>query len=274
MRRVRSFKGTAVAVAALTAVLGALVAAPSALAVKGFEAFKYCPFTNPKTLACLNATTESGEFTVGAKTVSVTNPITLQGGIGVNEETGAEYIIEATNGETLSKSPQTVPGGLLGIEGLGGEVTATTELAGPASNVTLNTENLIGEKGTALSLPVKLKLGNPFLGEHCHGGNNRHPIVLELTTGETSPPKPNKPIKGKSGSIGEEEEGEILVISRDSLVNNSFAAPGVEGCGLIPLLVDPLVDLAMGVPAPAGHNTAILNGTLRLSSPGTVSEHI
>ena len=199
--------------------------------------------------------------------------ITLQGGLAVNSETGVITFVAATNGETLSKTPQTVPGGLVGIEGLGGEVTATAELAGPASSIVLNPDNLLAGQGTALSLPVKLKLGNPFLGNHCYGGSNAHPIVINLTTGTTSPPKPNKPISGKPGTIGAEEEGEIAVISENSLVNNSFAAPGVEGCGLVPFFVDPLVDVGFGVPAGEGHNTAILNGTLKLTSAEAVRAH-
>ena len=224
-------------------------------------------------LACLYAQTTSGTFTIGAKSVSVTKTITLQGGITLNEETGAEGFVAAANGETLSKTPQKVPGGLVGIEGLGGEVTATTELAGPASNIGISTENLLNEEGISLSLPVKLKLGNPFLGSSCYGGSNAHPIVLGLTTGTTSPPKPNKPISGSRGEVSTEEEGGIIVLSGNRLVNNSFAAPGVEGCGLIPFFVDPLVDLAMGVPAGAGHNTAILEGTQRIASAEEVKAH-
>ena len=71
-----------------------------------------------------------------------------------------------------------MPGGLLGIvrrnggragsrnwfnnginEGLTG-VTATVELAAPASEVKVSTTNLILEKGTAISLPTKIKLSN------------------------------------------------------------------------------------------------------------------
>ena len=203
----------------------------------------------------------------------ITNPITLQGGLILNEETGALTFVAAADGETLSKSPQKVPGGLLGIEGLGGDVYATSELAGPASAIGISTENLLTETGDALSLPLKLKLENPFLGPKCYGGSNAHPITVGLTTGTTSPPKPNEPIKGKAGSFGSEEEGEILVISENSLVNNSFAAPGVHGCGPFPPLTDPLVDLAFGVPAAEGHNTAILNGTIKITTAEAVREH-
>jgi hypothetical protein len=261
----------AIASAASLAALGAApaIAAPSG----GFAAFSNCPVNNPEVVDCTVATTTSGEFAVGKKTVPIKHTITLQGGLAVNETTGVVTFVAATNGETLSKTPQTVPGGLVGIEGLGGEVTATAELAGPASSIVLNAENLLAGTGTALSLPIKLKLGNPFLGNHCYGGSNAHPIVLNLTTGTTSPPRPNKPISGKPGSTTAEEEGEILVVNDNSLVNNSFAAPGVEGCGLVPFLVDPLVDLGFGVPASEGHNTAILNGTLKLTSAEAVRAH-
>jgi len=43
--------------------------------------------------------------------VPITNTFTLQGGAIENEETGAEAFVGALNGETLSKTPQNVPGG-------------------------------------------------------------------------------------------------------------------------------------------------------------------
>jgi hypothetical protein len=87
------------------------------------------------------------------------------------------------DGVALSKTPQSVPGGLAGLvncyeisnfferlacevifeNGLTG-VTATTELAAPASSIGINIQNLIEGSGTALSLPVKVKLSNPLFG--------------------------------------------------------------------------------------------------------------
>ena len=263
-----------VAATAFAAALAALSLASTALATPSgeFAPFAQCPLSNAEVQACLVATTTGGLFTVGRKTVPIKNTITLQGGF-IEESSGALKFVGAANGETLSKTPQTVPGGLLGIEGLGGEVTATTELAGPASSIGLNETNLLEGKGVALSLPVKVKLGNPFLGNHCYVGSNAHPIMLELTTGTTSPPPPNKPISGNPGELTSNEEGNILTVLKNSLVNNSFAAPGVEGCGLIPFFVDPLVDLSLGVPSGAGHNTAILEGTLKQAGAEAVREH-
>ena len=257
------------------ALVSALCSALPALAAPTgeYEVFAQCPLSNPNVTACINASTSSGEFTVGSRTVPIKHTIRLQGGLAENSETGVVSFVAAANGETLSKTPQTVPGGLLGIEGLGGEVTATTELAGPASSIGINEAALLEETGTALALPIKVKLSNPILGNHCYVGSNAHPIMLELTTGTTSPPKPNNPIKGARGEIVVTGEGAIVNFVKNSLVNNSFAAPGVEGCGLIPFLVDPIVDLDLAVPAPAGHNTAVLDGTIQLAGAGAVDEH-
>ena len=267
-------RGTLFLAAMCAASVVALGGAASSALASGFSVFSQCPVSNPEVAACVVGTASGGEFTIGNKNVPIVNPIVLQGGIKINEETGAETLVEPSNGETLSKTPQRVPGGLLGIDDLGGEVTATTELAGPASDVTLSTENVLLESGTALSLPVKLKIDNQYLGEKCYGGSDEHPIELALTTGTTSPPEPNKPIKGKAGELSTIEEGEILIIKNNSLVNNSFAAPGVHGCGFYPPLIDPLVNLAFGVPAAGGHNTAILNGKFEIASAEAVREHL
>ncbi|MGA8363646.1 MAG: hypothetical protein WB709_03915 [Solirubrobacteraceae bacterium] len=292
LARVR--RGTLVAVLAIAVPLAALGAmTSSALATpKGeFAKFAQCPLSNPELSGCIIASTESGEFTIGKKTVPIKNVITLQGGFIENRETGAQEFVGAADGNTLSKTPQTVPGGLLGIEapkswpkelqelfnefinkGFTG-VTATTELAAPASSIGLNEENLLTAKGIALSLPLKIKLDNVFLGSECYIGSNSSPVVVGFTTGTTSPPPPNKPITGNVGTLGSEGGGAILVISKNSLVNNSFAAPAVTGCGgFFSGLVDPLVDSILGLPAAAGHNTAILNGTLKQAGAESVRE--
>jgi hypothetical protein len=288
LARVRSL---VVAVAAIAS-LAALGAASPALAVEHhpkppFEQFKDCPLANKTINDCIFAQTKSGEFKVGKKTVPIVNTITLQGGfIGLE---GNLTFVAAEDGNTLSKTAQPVPGGLLGIvapsflpkflqelfnefinKGITG-VTATTELAAPASSIGLNTENLIEEKGIALSLPVKVKLSNPFLGESCYIGSNAHPIVIGFTTGTTSPPKPNEPIKGKAGTFEEEDEFLLIRLKNNTLVNNSFAAPGAEGCGgIFSFLIDPAVNAELGVPAAAGNNTAVLNGTLETANAEAV----
>jgi hypothetical protein len=246
-----------------------------------FAPFADCPLSNPAITYCIVASTTSGEFKVGKKTVPINKTITLQGGTIENSETGELTFVAAENGETLSKTALYVPGGLFGVKppeylnkeqkerfeeminkGLTG-VTETTELAKPASAIKLNTNNLIFEEGVALQLPVKIKLSNVFLGSSCYVGSESNPIILNLTTGTTSPPEPNKPIKGSAGELKIEEEGALVILSGGSLVDNAFAAPEATGCGApFSGLVDKLVDSVFGVPAAAGHNTAILTGKL------------
>lgn len=280
------------AVVALLAAVIVLGSASSALATehhpKGdFAVFNQCPLSNSSTNLCIYALAEGGEFTVGKQTVPIKHTITLQGGVHVIENKEQEVegyqFIGAENGVTLSDPGQSVPGGLAGLvncyeisnfferiaceivfeNGLTG-VTATTQLAAPASSIGINLENLIEETGAALTLPVKVKLDNPLLGSSCYIGSNSAPISLPLTTGTTSPPEPNKPIKGKVGTIEFKDSFNLTVVRENSLVNNSFAAPGSEGCGgIFSFLIDPLVNAKLGVPAAAGHNTAILNGTLQ-----------
>jgi len=276
-------KHALVVVAALTVPLA--VASPALAAEHHptgvFAPFKDCPLSNAAVTQCIIAETSSGEFTVGKKTVPITKTITLQGGtIPIKESSEVEFVA-AENGETLSKTAEPVPGGLFGIKppeylnkeqkekfeeminkGLTG-VTETTELAKPASAIKLNTTNLISETGVALQLPVKVKLSNVFLGSSCYVGSEADPIILNLTTGTTSPPPPNKPIKGKAGELEVLEGGALLRLLGGSLVDNAFAAPEATGCGApFSALVDKLVDATFGVPAAAGENTAILNGNL------------
>ncbi len=284
--RFAGFRGRMLIVAA--AVLTPLAMASPAMAEhhpKGnFAPFKYCPLSNKATEFCTVANTNAGEFAVGKKTVPITNTIKLQGGLHVNEKTEELEFIAAEGAETLSKTEETVPGGLLGIKaptwwplilqelfneyvinkGLTG-VTETTELAKPASAIKLSTSNLIFETGTALQLPVKVKLNNTFLGSECYVGSDSHPILLNLTTGTTSPPAPNKPIKGAAGALEILEEGSLVRLAGGALVDNAFAAEeGANGCGGIffSWAIDPLVNEILGVPSKAGTNTAILKGSL------------
>ncbi|HEX6781436.1 MAG TPA: hypothetical protein VF125_05330 [Solirubrobacterales bacterium] len=261
-----------------------LVPASSAsAALEGeYAKFKTCPLSNLSVEACLYAESTSGEFTIGKKTVPLVNPQILKGGaFGAEGVLGPVTIVAPTDGLVLSKTPQPVPGGLLGItaptwwpqilkdlfnetinNGFTG-VTATVELAGTAANVKANFAAALFAQGTAFSLPVKVKLSNPFLGSNCYVGSNSNPVTLNLTTGTTSPPPPNTPISGDRGEGLEDPNGRFIYLQNNKLVDNSFSAPGASGCGgfLFSWAVDPLVDSILGTPSPAGKNTAILKGT-------------
>ncbi len=258
------------AAAVLASLVAATVLAPGAAWAKPvpnpeYTQFSTCPALVKHLEYCLDATATGGSFTVGNATVPITNPIVLRGGV----LEGSSSLLPATDGDTLSLSPQKVPGGLLGIGELGGEVTATTELALPPEAIQVNQPNLLKEEGTALLLPIKVKLDNPLLGATCVIGSESSPVVLRLTTGRTSPPPPNHSISGSRGTLALKGEGNIAKISGAKLVDNSFAAPAAEGCGL---LFTPLVNLKEGLPAAGGRNTAILEGTIERASAKAVKK--
>jgi hypothetical protein len=261
-----------------------------------YAVFAQCPLTE-EVVGCLAGRTVSGEFTVGNRSVPIVRPLTLQGGVGEESAvTGAQPFIGAANGETLPRAPQMVPGGLSGLVGCNeingrgwfargarrvceavfrhgfSSVSATPELAAPASAIGLNLLYLFAGFGTALSLPVKIRLENPLLGRDCYIGSDSDPVTLNLTSGITSPPEPNKPIQGKPGTGITRAEGRVLVIS-STLVDNAFSEPAATGCGgVFAALIDPLVNAKLGLPSPAGRNTAIFTGTHELAGINAVLE--
>jgi hypothetical protein len=240
---------------ALMAALGGLAGASAALAKEptgDFAIFKECPrFTSGVNL-CLYTKTLSGEVVIGRRTLSLERPLILQGGIERNLQTSAEAFVGALNGETLSRAPQKVPGGLFGMS-----LEATLELV-PASKVEVSGD------GAEVVLPVRMRLENPLLGSDCYVGSRSNPVVLHLTTGTTNPNPPNRPISGGFGYISAKDEFAWLETSGQVMVDNTFSMPGASGCGgsgNAPL-VDSMIDRDLGLPSPDGYNTIIENNTV------------
>jgi len=253
-----------------------------------YAAFAACPLHDPQTDLCLFTQTTGGEFVIGSETVPLSRTITLQGGIHVVKNAEREVVkdefIAATGGETLSKASQDIPGGLRAVVNPdlldpatrkvfdrllasgSTQVTATIELATAASSIGVSTQNLIEARGIGLSLPLKLRLSNPFLGEKCYIGANADPIVVALTTGrieKTRLSALDRPLAGKPGHASFKDDYNLIVLSEESLLSDSFAAPRAEGCGGTgSLAIDRAVDAGLGLPAAAGRNRAVLDVTL------------
>jgi hypothetical protein len=282
-----------IALAALVAIAALLAGAGSAFAAVptgDYTVFDHCPRFSPKVNLCLYARTSTGEATLGNQTAPITVPIVLQGGIIRDERTEGETFVAVLNGETLTKAPQKLPDGLrsllecdeidepmeraaceLVFESGATAVNATTELAKPAGAIAISKNNLVNREGVALTLPVKIHLENPLLGSECYIGSNGRPLVWNLRTNTTRPPPPNRAIDGKAGKIEEKDEGEFIEIAANTLVDNAFASPSVTGCsGLISDVLRPIINSKLGLPAAAGHNTAILNSTIDLAAAESV----
>jgi hypothetical protein len=276
----------AVALAALFAAFGA----SSAMATPSGEyaVFADCPLSHRPLSTCIVSKTISGEITLGKQGVPIVATQTLQGGFsGTGEST---KFVGVEKGETFSKTAQKVPGGLLGLvkcNEIKGEgflewlarsscevvfenpnstgVEATTELAAPATSIKLNEEAILGETGTGLTLPVKVKLENPLFGEECYIGSNSEPITLKLTSGTSGS------LKGKLGELGERAEGGILVIKNNTLVDSGFKAPEASGCGgIFSFLLDPIIDSKIGLPTSS--NKAVLNNTIEQAGRLVIEE--
>jgi len=276
-----------------------------------YTPFARCPLAERATDLCLYSRASGGELTVGSRTIPLSRPVVFQGGVHVIENARREVVherfIAPIRGPALSLASQPVPGGLRGAldQNLLGRalrarlrrylaagsaantLTITIELAAPVSTISLDIQNLIERSGIALTLPVKVGLSNPFLQSSCHVdtgahpgahplyiGSDAHPIALALTTGTTDPPAPNRPVRGRVANTSVKDDYNVTAIGASSLVNNSFAAPTVHGCaGAQSPALERALDTGLGLPAPAGVNTAILQGALSDANAPAVRAH-
>jgi hypothetical protein len=254
-----------------------------------FVSFKQCPRFTPGVNLCFYSQVSGGSTTIGKQTVPINadgqHAIVVQGGVEQQQEPPfAETFVGALNGETLSRTPQSVPGGLAGLmncsevpgsgflRALGRTIcmevfaskltglSVTTELAG---NIAINKENLLNEEGAALSLPVRIHLESPILGRECYIGSDQAPVMLNLTTGTTNPAPPNSPISGQVGVLKAKDEFNLVEIPGAIFVDNAFAVPQATGCGgVLSFLIDPIINHKLGLPSPAGNNTVIQDTNL------------
>lgn len=292
-------------VAALVSLWGCLGVASPALAGEPtgeLSDFRQCPVTEVTT--CAYSQISGGETTFGKLRVPIVNPITFQFGVKEVSGGGGELSVFAALQETLAATPQPIPGGLSSlidcrkIQGRGFSVWfkrglcqallrspwsrtayATMELAEPAGAIYVNLGNEIHESGVALKYAVKFHLENPLLGRGCYIGSDSEPIVFNFTTGATSPPPPNEPIHGIYGEEVGSDGGAVLEDIGKIRVDNAYSVPAVSGCGLIhgfhgphgESLLDSLIDSTIGLPSPAGYNTAIQSGNSKITASATVA---
>jgi hypothetical protein len=285
---------TALVVVALAA-LG-LAGSASAKLVGEFTKFEFCPYKTAGVDRCIQSVTNGGEIVLGTKKVTIEKAVTLQGGYTEPAESGTEAefskFVAATNGITLSKAPQNVPGGLLGIvppeksgalvkalsafffENALTGVSSTLELAKPASEIRISEGHLAEGVGVALKMPVMVHLENPFLGKSCYVGSSGSPITWNLSSGLTTPPKGTEPISGKIGEVEFFEKGRILRLTGNELADNAWSAPTASGCGgILSFLVNPIINAQIGLPSAAGKNVARLKNTINETTAFAVNKN-
>lgn len=211
------------------------------LASAAFPNFSDCPISSGG--ICLDVQSQSGEIVIKGFHVPLDHSLEIRGAL----VSGTFVPPRGTNG--FFAQPVNVPGGVLGIElpislNL---VAATAELAGSPSAIQF-------EPGQGnISMPIKLHLSNPLIGSSCYIGSNSHPVQVNLITGTTSPPPPNRPISGHPGT-GSITPPNIVTSAGNLNVDNSFAIPGASGCGLLGIL-NPLINLKLKLPSAGGNNS-------------------
>lgn len=249
-------------VVVMAAIAALALLAPAAASAKepkeGYKQFAGCPSAeeNANIVFCLRSEITSGHFQMGKKDVPIEHPIVLSGGYNIF---GTEFAATSKGG--LPPVNQKVPGGVIGLTGL----TWLLEFFGSEALTLYAATEAAGFPGppfaNPLTLPIKVHLINPagLLGSSCYVGSFTEPIKLNLTTETTNPPEPNKPITGHEGTLGPGGAPGILKESNAEYVDNSFAAPGANGCvltlfGFIPISINGLVNEQSGLPAKAGTN--------------------
>ncbi len=267
-RRGRRGAPAAVAVACLALAVGA-VPASAKVNKEDFAKFINCPVEKGGHV-CTYGETLSGEFHMGSKTVPISKPVILQGGLAALGTETYPLIAPRFEAEAMSKTSEPIPGGLTGVtELIGGPASATAEIAGKPEIVQVSPYGLgAGTRGagggiTAVELPIRVHLENEVLGPNCYIGSDAEPVVLKLTDGNTHPPEGTAPLTGKVGNIVDLDKGKIIEFEGNTLVDNTFAVPAATGCGTSPLtepVITAAVNVAAGLPSAAGKNTAVLNG--------------
>lgn len=248
-------------------VLGAL-ASPAAARppAAGYEQFSGCP-EQADMYICVRAVISGGHLQLGNTDTPITEEIVLNGGVPLNA-TG--MVFTPVGGMTSPR--QRVPGGLTGLTGLDWladlfpldtlKVYARAQLAGAPSDPSVN----------PFRLPLKIKLENPLLSGNCYIGSDSNPVVLNLTTGTTSPPPPAQPISGVPPTPSENPNypGTVFDLTGGKQVDNAFAAPGAHGCTLLLPgigLIDAAINLRSGLPSAAGRNEAEFDFDAQIADP-------
>ncbi|MFF9148038.1 hypothetical protein ACWGBV_32860 [Streptomyces sp. NPDC055051] len=221
---------------------------------------------------CIVSYSLSGSIKLGNTTVT-TGKTNLQMGVVQNAD-GTNSVVGPAGGALIADSA-TVPGGLMGLmcpsdipfitnicrqlsDGKLNKITATMESVGTPSNFDQIAGVLTDQP--IVTLPVRIRLQNPFLGDNCYIGTKANPILLRPKNLDA----PSFGVTRFDGDGTANEEGDMSRIDLlgSTQYDDSFAVPGATGCGLGLLgIIDAAVNLKTGLPSAAGKNKLTLNNT-------------
>ncbi|PTR25657.1 hypothetical protein C8K36_10687 [Rhodococcus sp. OK519] len=191
------------------------------------------------TEACLSVVVRSGAFVNNGFNLPIADgDMIIAGNLGE-----VDFVPRDDGSNGVYSKPLTVPGGVLGFDlpfdnlfGLAG-VTSTVEAVDiPVFNGIITDFDM--------TLPVRLKIDNPFLGDNCYIGTEDNPVVFELdntnTLDDLAETDTTTPYPAGTAAL-------------DNVKNaaTNFALPGATGCGPFGIL-NPIVNWRAKVPAESG----------------------
>ncbi|GAA1360903.1 hypothetical protein [Streptomyces beijiangensis] len=254
--------------------------------------FTRCPVDHPTMLAadgmtdtalCVSSHSASGVIKLGNTTVP-TGASDLQIGVVTHPDGGSTLVSPA--GGALVADSATLPGGLLGLmcpsnvpvvsgvcksitNATLNKVTATIESVNSPSDFQLLAGTTTGEP--IVTLPVRIHLQNPLLGDKCYIGSAAKPIVLKPQN-VTQPEASTEAFDANGTSNPDGVMGRINLTGANQ-GDSTFTVPGASGCGAG--LLDWAVNLKTGLPAASGKNSVALNGAstyvATINDPSTVA---
>ncbi|MFJ3278120.1 hypothetical protein [Streptomyces halstedii] len=273
---------TRVATLAAVTAFGALFSTGTAAAATQLNGhwapFDRCPVDAPAMLAadgvgttatCISSGSAGGSIKLG-NTVVTTGKTDLQ--LGVLQRADGTTSLVAPAGGALVADSATVPGGLLGLmcpssvpvvsavcrqitDADLNKITATIEPAGAPRD--FNMGAAFATDVPILTLPVRIHLKNPLLGDSCYIGTTAKPVLLQPKN-VTAPSLSLQQFEA-DGTPGDTGEMGRYTFSGADQADTAFAVPGASGCGLG--LLDWAVNLKTGLPSAAGGNAVTLDDT-------------
>ncbi|MER8036319.1 hypothetical protein ACWEP8_30220 [Streptomyces hydrogenans] len=221
---------------------------------------------------CVVSYSFSGSIKLGNTTVP-TGKTNLQ--IGVVQNADGTNTVVAPAGGALIADSATVPGGLMGLM-CPSDIPFITDICRQLSDAKLNkitaTMESVGTPSAfdqiagvltdqpIVTIPVRIRLQNPFLGDNCYIGTKANPILLRPRNLDA----PSFGVVRFNGDGSANEEGDLsrLDLLGSTQYDDTFAVPGASGCGLGWFgLIDGAVNLKTGLPAASGKNKLTLNDT-------------
>ncbi|MFC9515700.1 hypothetical protein ACFTSD_08250 [Nocardiaceae bacterium NPDC056970] len=202
------------------------------------------------TQACLSVAVHSGTFSNNGFTLPISDgDMIIAGNLGE-----VDFVPRDDGHNGVYSKPLTVPGGVLGVDLPFGNLFGLAAVTSTVEAVDVPVFNGI-ITDFDVTLPVRLKIDNPFLGDDCYIGTADNPVVFELDntntlddlpTTDTTTPYP------------------VGTAALDGVKNaaTNFELPGATGCGPFGIL-NPIVNWRAKVPAESGTSlTTVSTGYL------------